>query len=298
MFQRKGERGSKMKNFKIFVLIILVISFNALVIFGQKKIVHPIKPKDFDGLGLSKDIKTLVKGAHSKVETPFVFVARDEKTYAQLQNLVEGLPDVSTIDFSTNAVIAGFAGEKSTGGWTVEIKKTAKGYGLIVQVPGKGMMVTQEITNPFNVAQVPIDSNKSLALDLPINFNSKIQNFRVNKGDFEYTGGIAGRRKQFKADGTIRLLTSGDYVSVWFDLKGKGADQTRKLSAIASGTFKNGNLEIERLDAGNFVEMPHPPFLVKGMLKDKTLSLNFEPLPTNVADGYEGRGSLEAVRIK
>lgn len=259
---------------------------------------HPIKPKDFEGLGYTQDIKVLVKGAHSKIETPFVFVARDEKTYAQLQNLVEGLPNASTVDFSANAVIAAFAGEKSTGGWTVEIKKTANGFGVVVQSPGKGMMVTQVITNPFNVSQVPITSDKSLSLDLPINFNSKIQSFQVSKGDFEYTGGIAGRRKQFKADGTIRLLTSDDYATVWFDLKGKGADKTRKISAIASGTLKNGNLEIERLDAGNFVEMPHPPFSVKGMLKDKNLSLNFEPLPTNVADGYEGHGSLEAIGIK
>ncbi|MBX7171765.1 MAG: protease complex subunit PrcB family protein [Pyrinomonadaceae bacterium] len=285
-----------MKNtFKIFAFILLI--FSSLTVFGQKKVVSPIKPKDFDGLGFSKDIKTLVKGAHSKVDKPFVFVVRDAKTYAELQKLVEGLPEVSTIDFTKSAVIAGFAGEKPTGGFTVEVKKTTNGYGIAIVAPGKGMMVTQEITTPFNVAVVPLVPLKDLSVDFAA-ANNKLQNFQVNKADFEFTGGIAGRRTQFKAGGTIKILTFGDYVSVWFDLKGKGTAQKRRLLTTASGVLKNGNLTIEIVEPGSFVEMPRPPFLAQGTLNEKSLSLNFEPTPTNVADGYEGRGSLEAVQVK
>jgi hypothetical protein len=125
-----------------------------------------------------------------------------------------------------------------------------------------------------------------------------MQVFRVKKGDFEFTGGIAGIRRKFKADGTIRLLTLGEYSTVWFDLKGTGAEKKRKLSEIASGTLKNGKFELPRLEAGSFVELPRPPFSVTGTLKSKVLSLNFDSLPTNFADGFEGKGKLEAVRAR
>ncbi|NJM52836.1 MAG: hypothetical protein HC846_05245 [Blastocatellia bacterium] len=94
------------------------------------------------------------------------------------------------------------------------------------------------------------------------------------------------------------MLTFGEYTTILFNLKGKGAEAKRRLSEIASGTLKNGNIELMRLDAGSFVENPHPPFGVKGTLKDKNLSLNFESLPTTFADGFDGRGSLEAVKVK
>lgn len=287
-----------MKTFKLFALIILVFIFSSLNTFGQKKVVHPIKPKDFDGLGLTNDFKVLAEGFNSKVDSPFIFVARDTNTYATLQNLVEGLPDASTIDFQTNAVVAGFAGTRSTGGWTVEIRKAVKNVLVDIKGPRKGDMVTQMITTPFKVSLVPVEANKALPLDASATFTNKMQSFVVKRGDFEFTGGFAGRKKQFKADGTIKLLTFGEYISGWFDLKGKGAEQKRRLFELTSGSSKSGNIEFARLDAGSFVDPPRPPFAVKGTLNGKILLLNFEPLPTNVADGYEGKGNLEAVMMK
>ncbi len=265
-----------MKSFKLFVFLFLLIGVFSTVSNAQT---------------------TLKEGFNSKVDTPFIFVARDAKTYAQLQNLVEGLPSVSTIDFKQNAVVAGFAGTKPTGGFGVEIRKSGERVGIFIQAPRKDMMVTQVITTPFKVSLVPVEEDKALPLNLASAFINKMQVFRLNKGNFEFSGGFAFKRKKFKADGTIRLLTFGDYVSVWFDLKGKGAERKRRLSEMASGVLKKGKIELARLDAGSFSDSPRPPFEVKGTLKSKILSLNFEPLPTNVADGYAGKGSLEAIRM-
>jgi hypothetical protein len=240
----------------------------------------------------------LSAGSQSQVDQPFVFIARDAKTYAQLQNLVEGLPAVSTVDFRRNAVVAGFAGTRPTGGWTVEIKKSGNRFGVVIQPPAKGSMVIQVITTPFKVSLVPVDEEAGLLLTLAPAIINQMQVFRVNKGDFEFTGGIAGICRKFKADGTIRLLTFGEYSTIWFDLKGKGTEKKRKLSDIASGTLKIGKFELPRLDAGSFVELPRPPFEVIGTLKSKVLSLNFNSLPTNLADGFEGKGKLEAIRLK
>jgi hypothetical protein len=240
----------------------------------------------------------LKQGSQSKVETPFIFVARDVKTYAQLQNLVEDLPAATTIDFKKNAVVAGFAGEKPTGGFAVEIKQTGKKYSLDVSSPGKDMMVTQIITTPFKVWQIPLDENEALELDFATSFTKGMKTFQVTKGDFGYSGGIAGIRRKFKANGTIKMLNHNDYTTILFALKGTGNDAKRQLSAIASGILQKESIEVFRLDAGTFVETPNPSFSVKGRLKGKNLSLNFAPLPSNVADGFAGKGSLTANQIK
>lgn len=284
------------KTFKLFALIIFI--FSSLAVFSQEKVVYPIKPKDFDGLGITNDFKVLAEGSQSKVESPFVFIARDEKTYAQLQNLVEGLPAASTIDFKKNAVVAGFAGERSTGGWSVEIRKAGKRVLIDLKSPPKGSMTTQVITYPFKVSLIPLDEGEALPLDFTTSYAKNSKTFQVTKGDFEYSGGFAGIRKKFKVNGTIQILTFGDFTTVLFNLKGTGKEAKRKLSETVSGTLKNGNIELARLDAGSFVENPHPPFGVKGMLKGKNLSLNFDSLPTTFADGFEGKGSLEAILVK
>lgn len=286
-----------LKTFNLLALIVLTFIVGNLSIFGQGKVVHPTKPKDFDGLGITNDFKVLAEGSQSKVDSPFVFVARDEKTYLQLQNLVEGLPASSTIDFKKNAVVAGFAGEKPTGGWTVEIRKVGKKVLIDQQSPRKDMMVTQVITTPFKVSLIPVDENESLSLEFTASYAKNKKTFQLKKGNFEYTGGIAGIRKKFQATGTIQMLTFGDYVTMLFDLKGKG--QKLNLSEISSGTLKDGSIDISRLDSGSFVQFPRPPFSVKGTLKNKILSLKFESQQeTNFADGFVGKGSLEAIQIK
>ncbi len=42
----------------------------------------------------------------------------------------------------------------------------------------------------------------------------------------------------------------------------------------------------------------YQPLKVSGTLASDKLALTFEPLPTIIADGYEARGKIEAVKIK
>lgn len=296
----EGRTEVKMlKTFNLLALIILTFSLNTLFIYGQGKVVHPIKPKDFDGLGMTNDFKVLAEGSQSNVDKPFVFVARDEKSYAQLQKLVEGLPSYSTIDFKKNAVVAGFAGERPTGGWTVEIRKVGKKVLIDLQSPRKDMMVTQVITTTYKVSLIPVNENESLSLNFTESYAKDKKTFQLKKGDFEYTGGIAGIRKKIQATGTVQMLTFGDYVTMFFDLKGKGKDQKLKLSEISSGTLNEGSIDISRLDSGTFVQFPRPPFFVQGTLKNKNLSLKFESQEeTKYADGFTGKGSLDAIQVK
>lgn len=244
------------------------------------------------------EIKVLVGGSYSKVEAPFVLVARDAETYSLIRGLVEDLPPSSTVDFSKSAVVAAFAGQKNTGGYPVTIRSVDGKIKIELGQPEKGDAVTQVITAPFQVAAIPLDDSQNLHLEIPMQWTNRIQSYRVAKGEFETSGGIAGRSKKFSANGTIGVLTHADLVTFIFNLSGTKSEISRKLSDISSGVVKEQNLIITRMDAGNFAEMPRPPLKVFGKVTADKLSLTFESFPPTVADGYMTRGKIEAVKNK
>jgi hypothetical protein len=244
----------------------------------------------------ASELKTLAEGANSRIETPFVFVARDSRTFELLKERVEGLPAASSIDFSREAVVAVFAGTKNTGGYSVEIKISGETVSASVAAPPADAVVTQALTSPFKVALVPVEEEKSLNLSVSDELKNGAKTFRVASGEFMYSGGFAPREKRFAAEGTILVMQAGDLVTLDFELAGKAAeDKAMKLTETASGILKDGKIELSRLDAGSFSEGPKPPVRVSGKMSENRLELKFEPLPTNVSDGFSVEGKLQAV---
>ncbi len=243
-------------------------------------------------------IKVIAEDAYGTIETPFVFVARSKETYAQLQMFVENLPPDSEIDFGKMAVIAAFAGTKNTGGYSISIRQTIDKIVVEVIEPPKDAMTTDALTMPFQVALVPVEEEKSLPLEVSANWKSAVQTYKITSGEFESSGGFAGTLKKFSAEGTIGVLSFGDYATLIFNLSGKGANKNMRLTETASGVMKEGKINLERLDAGSFSEGPKPPLKVSGTLSGGKLSLMFEPLPTKIADGFQASGKIEAVKIK
>ncbi|MDQ3799793.1 MAG: hypothetical protein M3384_10095 [Acidobacteriota bacterium] len=265
---------------------------------GSKKTTKPVvNPPAPQVEPRAEDYKIIAEGAHAKVEEPFLFVARDAKTYARLQALIENLPDASTIDFSREAVVAAFAGTKPTAGWEVLIRKLADKVLIDLNEPRKDMMQAQVLTAPFKIAVVPVEEEKTLALDATATWTNKMVNYRVTKGNFIYSGGFAFRERTFGAEGTIGVLTRGDLITVSFNLTAKG-DKKMMLAETASGSLNEGKISLARLDAGTFSENPKPPVNVSGTISDAKLSLRFEPNSWNVNDGFEARGMVEAVKAK
>lgn len=242
------------------------------------------------------ELKTIAEGANSKIEMPFVFVARDGKTYELLKNAVDGLPSASTIDFTKTAVVAAFAGMKNTGGYSLAIKQTGENFAVEVLSPPPGAMTAQVLTSPYKITLVPIEEENSLNLMVSENFKPAIKTYKIASSEFEYSGGFAGRQKKFSAEGTISLMQSGDLVTLDFNLSGKNTEKEMKLTETASGILKDGKIELSRLDAGSFSEGPKPPDKVSGSMSENKLNLTFEPLPTNVADGFSMNGKLEAIK--
>lgn len=272
-----------MKTFKLLFLLILssVLVVNSAV-----------------AQNLRENFKVLSEGSQSNVEKPFIFVARDAETYAQLQNIVQDLPAANTVDFDSTAVVAAFAGTKPTGGYGVKITKTSQTNMIDLISPPKGAMVTQMITQPFKIVLIPIDKNTALPLDSGAIWANAMENYRVTGGNFEYAGGIAGRRANFAANGGVSIWTYGDYATIFLNLRGMKNQKNRRLMEYASGTIKNGKLEFSRLDAGSFVANPRPAFSVSGTISGKNLFLNFKSQKTGFADGYAGSGKIGAVKSR
>ncbi len=296
-----------MKIFKI--LLLAAISFSlvgcASAQTNRRKATQKSKPKSTKPMNdkptaesVSGEIKIIAEGFYGTVETPFIFAARSAETYEQLRKLVENLPPASEIDFTKAAVVAAFAGTKNTGGYSVEIQRAADKISVEVVEPPKDAITTDALTQPFVVALVPLDEGKTLPLEASVNWKNAMQNYKITSGEFKSSGGFAGRLKKNNAEGTFGVLSFGDYITLVFNLSGKGAGANLRLTETASGVTKNGKIDLARLDAGSFAEGPKPPLKVSGTIKGNIISLTFEPLPFRAADGFQVGGKIEAVKIK
>ncbi|MEZ5429263.1 MAG: protease complex subunit PrcB family protein [Pyrinomonadaceae bacterium] len=247
----------------------------------------------------SGDVKTLAEGSNGKMDSPFVLVARTAETYGDLQKMVEGLPSASALDFKKTAVIAAFAGEKPTGGYSVEITGSAGKYAAGVKSPPPDAMVTEALTMPFRVVAVPVEEEDSLDIDLSENWTGAMRSYRVTSGEIVYSGGLGGGTTRFEPKGTIRVLVSGEHISMFFDLDGKAGNVARTLNEAASGRLKDGKIELPRVEAAGFIEGPHPPLVVSGTFSEEKIALTFDPGKRDyvVNDGYSGGGKLSAEKV-
>lgn len=245
-------------------------------------------------------IKTLAESSNGKFTKPFIFVARTPETYAQMKTMAENLPSASEIDFNKSAVVAAFAGTKNTGGFSVAFDGSGGKISVKVVSPPPDTMVTEALTMPFKIVQIPLEEQESLTLDLSENLTNAAPKFQVNSGEFSFSGGIAGRKFNFEPQGEIQVFTADGFVTFIFNLSGKGEAAERKLNEIASGNLSGGKVEVRRLEGGNFIDQPHPPLVIGGTISETKLSLTFEPGKREyvISDGFEGRGKLEAEKVK
>jgi hypothetical protein len=302
-----------MKNYKLILILSLAVFFciGAQSDCDKKKILKNTNTKtenksmNNDEMPLetpldqpNSEIKKLAEGINAKIDTPFVFIVRTKETYAQMQSMVENLPAVAEIDFSRSAVVAAFAGEKNTGGYSVAIDGTRGNVSVKVKSPPPDAMVTQALTKPYFVALVPVGEEESLKIDLSENWMNAAESYKVTSGEFEYSGGFRGMQKKFEPKGTIKVLHSGENVTMLFDLEGKENVGQFKTTDLASGKLNDGKVVLPRLEAATLIAQPHPPFIVSGNISNEKMSLSFEKGKRSfvVNDGYEGTGKLEAVK--
>lgn len=243
------------------------------------------------------ELKVLAEGSQSAITDPFIAVVRDGDTYAELVKLDGNLPKLDADFFETKVVVAAFLGERNTGGYSVEIGRDASGLRVMEKKPGKDMMVTQVITAPFKIVSVEGVSNSRMSLTLDDAWQTRMTPFRVNTGKFTMVGGIAGAREEFDLGGTIGVLRAANLATFHFRLIAPATTKRRALTECATGIVSSyNNIRISRMGADSLINPPSPGLQANGTLSDggKKLQLNLSSRPSMIADGYSGRGSIEA----
>lgn len=148
-----------MKNVIIVIIIfVFIVCLNTQAIFGEKE----------DGF----EFNTIAKGHYSGIADSRNLIIKDIQTWQEAWEAHASIrlprPELPNIDFTEKLVIAVFNGERSTGGYTLEIDKIERMDDKIrvyicKQKPGPGLMVTQAFTQPHHIIEI----EKS---DLPIEF--------------------------------------------------------------------------------------------------------------------------------
>lgn len=295
----------------VLLTIILIGATNVPNAAAQRKNKKPVrktsatKQQSAQNKLMANNFKILLEADQSPVENPFIFVARGQEQYAELKNLCQDLPAAQTIDFSQNSVVAVFAGQKQTPGYKVHFEKITNSVTdkittsikVELTAPAKGAMLAQVITAPVKIVLVPVEEDKGISLLPGTNWRAKMQTFRTSQSRFEVSGGFVGQSHKLNVSGSIDILQTGNLITAFFNI-GTGNDQSQGIFETASGQIENNIIELPRVDPGNLVENPRPPLKASGTLSGKNLSLTFKSLPTNVADGFMGQGSLSGTLVK
>jgi uncharacterized membrane protein len=104
---------------------------------------------------------TVAKGDASGIVDPHRTVVRDSQAWQSLWSAHAGpAAQAPAVDFATSMVLAAFAGERPTPGYSVEIVEPRQvGSSLVVTVteaaPPRGMMAAQMIVTPFHIVALP-----------------------------------------------------------------------------------------------------------------------------------------------
>ena len=251
------------------------------------------------------EIKVLAEGFHSSINDAFIAVVRDGETYAALQKLAGGLPELDANFFQSYLVVAAFLGQRNTGGYSVEITLPREGVaGLVVteRKPGKGMMVTQMITSPFKLVAVVGGATSSLSLTVDDAWQQRLFPFRISSGHLKMSGGIAGTTREFDLAGELRIIVEGSTLATFvFALRGTDPAKKRALIESATGIVTaDGHVTINKMDAGSLVDRPNSGLKATGQFSDSDskVALNLVSLPTMIADGYSGMGTISAMITK
>ncbi len=240
----------------------------------------------------------IADGSFSKVEKPFVFVARDRETYLMLGSLIGDFNADKEIDYDKYAVVAAFSGAKDTGGYSVSITMRDGICEIEDVAPVHGAIVTEAITYPFSMVLVPVEEQDPLELATDDTWKQSMDLYDVSSGEFEFSGGFIGMTKKFGISGTVGVLRNGPHVSFFFELYEEGEDPVRKLLETGSGLLDEKMPEIRRLEAGDLIDRPHPPLKVDAKFTGNRIEMEFIPGTRDyvVNDGFEGKGKLTAVK--
>lgn len=169
-----------MKKILTIVFISLVLAA-ASFFFWQRNQLNQTKTPPISVQPSSIDFKTIQLSEyfeHPKANLVITNEADWQNLWNELFKKQEPAPMPPEIDFSKNNVIAVFAGQKSNGGYQIEITSIASvGNTLTVTVkqtsPGPNCIVTENITFPGQIVTIPKTNTKVKFVEKSVTTNCR-----------------------------------------------------------------------------------------------------------------------------
>ena len=247
---------------------------------------------------ISGGLKVIAQGSHSPITDPFVAVVRDEVTFAELAKLEPSVAKLA-VDFKTNVVVAAFLGQRNTGGYSIEITPAATGEIQVREnVPGKDVMVPQMITAPFKIVLLTVEGTSPVRISAGESFRKTAQLYRIDKGSFTISGGIAGRNETYSLAGKIQTTRLGNLITVGFAVVSTGAGAERSLRDVATGVMKDDSFVISRMSRGSLLDPPTGDLRISGSFPDANrLTMDLDTGGAIVPDGFSGKGTIGAQMV-
>ncbi|MDZ8069880.1 MAG: protease complex subunit PrcB family protein [Nostoc sp. DedQUE08] len=129
---------------------------------------------------MNVDFTTIARGSDSGYQSASQMVIDNSERWIDLwqqhTSNAEPPPPVPQVDFTRYSVVAVFAGEQPTGGYSVEIlsvetsgSQTQEQLAITVQhrQPSAGDFVTEALTYPYHIIRIPkIDANRVVFKDI------------------------------------------------------------------------------------------------------------------------------------
>jgi hypothetical protein len=107
----------------------------------------------------------LASGVQASVTTRTNYIVRTDADLRQLWTMIPDAGSLPTVDFSTNEVLALFAGQKPTAGYAIEATSITDGEKRVVAIslvsPDASCVLAQSLTSPYEIILV---SKTTLAL--------------------------------------------------------------------------------------------------------------------------------------
>lgn len=109
-------------------------------------------------------LTTIQKGFYSGVREPLQVVIRDQQQWVALwarhSSIRDKPPPPPSVDFAAEMVVGLFLGQKSTGGYSVEITRAEMDgsdlrFYYRERSPTPGTIVTQALTQPYHLVKLP-----------------------------------------------------------------------------------------------------------------------------------------------
>lgn len=153
-----------MSQLKLRILLIksrpiLLMVLACLTFSGCNKVAKPPQPV---GVGFVK----IAQGVNSDIEIQRFEIVRSQDAYQALWQAHAGTSGLSApaLDFQSQMLIAGFAGNKPSGGYGLAIEKISQtDSGLEIELvliePGSNCLLSQALSQPYLFATTPVSNS-------------------------------------------------------------------------------------------------------------------------------------------